>query len=70
MHGRLERERLGVNYESSVCEELPQYGSVQSNREKINNIKIEFGCKNLSLILLLSKLYIPLFLSDTFILLT
>lgn len=48
---------------------FPSLGLYSSNREKRNNIKIEFGCKNLSLILLLSNLYIPLFLSDILILL-
>lgn len=46
---------------------FPNLGLYSSKKEKMNNIKIEIGCKNISLILLLSKLYIPLFLSDILI---
>lgn len=36
---------LGVNYESSAYRELTQFGSVQPNTEKINNLRIETGCQ-------------------------
>jgi len=42
---RQEHEMLGVNYETSVYRELPHFGSVQPNREKMNNFKIETGCQ-------------------------
>lgn len=42
---RMKHEMLGVNYESSVYRELAQFGSVQLNREKMDNLKIETGCQ-------------------------
>lgn len=36
---------LGVNYESSVYRELTQFGSVQPNTEKMNNLRIGTGCQ-------------------------
>lgn len=40
-----EHEMLGVNYESSVYRQIAQLESVQPNREKMYNLKIETGCQ-------------------------